>query len=129
MTYVTKTCNNLCKNLSGVTFDPKLTINAHINDICKKVGFKLNSSAWITPYMNLNKKRLLLNVFFMSQFNYCHLVWMCHNRTKNSKINRLFKRFLRLLYDEKKPSFEELLEIDSSVSIHNRNLEIFRDCS
>ena len=77
--------------------------------------------------MNLNKKRLLLNVFFMSQFNYCHLVWMCHNRTENSKINRLFKRFLRLLYDEKKPSFEELLEIDSSVSIHNRNLEIFRD--
>ena len=65
----------------------------------------------------------------MSQFNYCHLAWMCHNRTKSSKINRLFKRFLRLLYDEKKPSFEELLEIDNSVSIHNRNLEIFRDCS
>ena len=52
-------------------FDSKLNADAHINDIFKKEGLKLNASARITPYMDLNKKRLLLNAFFMSQFNYC----------------------------------------------------------
>ena len=85
----------------------------------------------ITPSMDLNKKRLLLNAFFMSQFDYCQLVWMCHNPTKNNKVNRFRERCLRLIYDEKKSSFEELPEIDSYVSIHDRNLrtlniEIYR---
>ena len=35
--------------------------------------------------MDLKVKRLLLNAFLMSQFNYCQLVWMCHNRTKITK--------------------------------------------
>ena len=63
--------------------------------------------------MDLNKKQLLLDAFFMSQFNYCQLVWVCHNRMKNYKKNRLHERYLRLIYSEKKSSFEELLEIDS----------------
>ena len=47
---------------------------------------------------------------------------MCHNRTKNNKINRLHERCLRLLYSDKKSSFHDLLEKDSSISIHHRNL-------
>ena len=47
---------------------------------------------------------------------------MCHIRTKNNEINRLRKRCLRLIYNGKKSSFQELLEIDSFVSIHDRNL-------
>ena len=77
----------------------------------RKADLELNVLAEITPYMDLNKKRLLLNAFFMPQFNYCQLVWMCHNRTKSNKINRLHERCLRLIYNEKKFSFEELLEI------------------
>ena len=89
----------------------------------RKAGFKLNALARITPYINLNKKRLLsLNACFMSQFNYCQFVWLCHNRTKNRKINRLYERCLRLIYNDKKSSFEELLEIDSYISVHDRNL-------
>ena len=57
----------------------------------------------------------------MSQFNYCRLVWMCHKHTKNNKINRLHERCLRLIYNDKKSSFEQLLEINSSFSVHDRN--------
>ena len=46
---------------------------------------------------------------------------MCHNRTKN-KINGLYERCLRLIYNDKKSSFEQVLEIDSSVYVHGRNL-------
>ena len=84
-----KICNSPCKKLLGVRFASKLTFNAHINDTCKKADPKLNALARITPYMDFNKKILLLNAFFMSQFNHCQLVWMCHNRIKNNKINRL----------------------------------------
>ena len=58
----------------------------------------------------------------MTQFNYYRLVWMCRIRTKNNKINRLQGRCLCLIYHDKRPSFEELLQKDSSVSIHNGNL-------
>ena len=117
-----KMCNSPCEKLLDVRFDSKVTFDAHINDICKKAGLKLNALARITPYKDLNKKRFLLNAFFMSQFSYCQLVWMCHNHTKNNKINRLHERCLSLMYNDKKSSFEQLLEIDSSVSVHDRNL-------
>ena len=77
-----KICNSPCENLKGVRSDSKLTFDADNNGICKKAGLKLNALAQIAPYMDLNKKRLLLNAFFMVQFNYCRLVWMRHNRTK-----------------------------------------------
>ena len=48
---------------------------------------------------------------------------MCHNRTNNNKINRLHERCLRLIYNDKKSSFEDLLEKDVSVSIHHRTLK------
>ena len=74
--------------------------------------------------MNVSKKRILMNAFFKSQFSYCPLIWMCHSRANNNKINRLHERCLRIVFSEKQSSFETLLEKDSSVSIHNRNLQI-----
>ena len=73
--------------------------------------------------MDFNKKRLAVNVFFMAQFNYCALHWMCYNnRTCNNKINRLHESCLRLIND-KRSSFEDLLEKDNSVSLHHKNLQ------
>ena len=72
--------------------------------------------------MNITKRCTLLRTFFISQFNYCPLIWMCHSRAKNSKINRLHKRCLRIIYNGKVSTFEQLLEKDSSVSMHTRNL-------
>ena len=43
-----KMCNSPCEKLLGVRFDSKLTFDAHINDICKKAGLKLNTLARIT---------------------------------------------------------------------------------
>ena len=39
-------------------------------------------------------------------------------------VNRLLERFLRIIYGDKQSSFEELLEKDSSASIHERNIQI-----
>ena len=119
--------NQLIKNskfekLLGNKLGSKLNLNSHIHDICQKAGQKLNVISRTTPYMDFAKRRLIVNIFFYSQFNYCQLVWMCHNRTNNNKTNRLHERCLRLIYNDKKSSFEDLLQKAGSASIHHRNL-------
>ena len=74
--------------------------------------------------MRIVKKRTLMNAFFTSQFSYCPLVWMYRGRTNNNKMNRLHDRYLRIVYNDKQSSFNELLEKDDSVSIHMRNIQI-----
>ena len=64
-----------------------------------------------------------MKTFITSQFNYCPLVWMCHNRTINNKINRLHERALRLVYKNKNLTFQELLDKDNTVTIHHKNLQ------
>ena len=48
---------------------------------------------------------------------------MCHSRSLSYKINTLQKRCLRLIYNDKQLTFEELLEKNDSVSIDIRNLQ------
>ena len=64
-----------------------------------------------------------MKTFITSQFNYCPLAWMFHNRTLNNKINKLHERALRLVYDNENLTFQELLLMDNSMSIHHRNLQ------
>ena len=115
--------NSLSEKLLGITFDFKLKFNKHIEDICQKASQKLNALARLAPYMGTTKKHILMNAFFKSQFNYCPLVWMCCNRSLNTKINRLQERCLRIVYNDKKSISNELLVKDGSISIHHKNLE------
>ena len=47
---------------------------------------------------------------------------MFHSRTMNSKINKLHKRWLRIISGGNTSSFTDLLETDNSVSVHRRNI-------
>ena len=49
---------------------------------------------------------------------------MCHSRTLNNWINKLHERCLRVIYNDKKSTFQKLLDKDKSVSIYNRNLQV-----
>ena len=56
---------------------------------------------------------------------------MIDNRSLNHKINRLYKRCHRIVYNDIYSSYEELQRPDSSSSRHHRNLnfpasEMFR---
>ena len=74
--------------------------------------------------MSTNQAQLLMRSFVTSQFSYCPLIWMCHNRKMNTQINKLYERTLRLVYSDKSSSFRKLLERDNSVTIHERNIEV-----
>ena len=84
------------EKLLGMTIDNKLSFNNHLQKILEKANQKVHVLARIAPYMSIPKRKLLMNSFFISQFNYCPLVWMCHSRLMNNKINRLQKKCLVL---------------------------------
>ena len=73
--------------------------------------------------MNKDKLKVLMKAFVQSQFGYCPLVWMFHGRVLNNKINRLHERDLRLVYKETNLSFEDLLIMNNSVTVHHRNVQ------
>ena len=60
----------------------------------------------------------------MSHFSYCPLIWMFHDRTKNSRINKIHERALRIVYRNTESSFDERLAKDNSVSVHQRILQL-----
>ena len=115
--------NSKSQKLLGINIDSKLTFEEHINRICKKASAKLNALGRISYYMSPLKRRLLVNAFFTCQFNYCSLTWMFHSRKIKNKINRLNERCLRLIYNDRGSSYEELLDKDNSLPIHQKNLQ------
>ena len=83
--------------------------------------------------MSFDKRKLLMQVYITSHFSYCPLIWMCHSRANNRKLKMLHERCLSVFYNDKQWSFNELLNKDSSVSIHIRNIqrlatEMFKSC-
>ena len=47
---------------------------------------------------------------------------MFHSRILTNKKNKLHERALRLVYKKDNATFEELLELDNSVTVHQKNL-------
>ena len=74
--------------------------------------------------MDLEKRRSLMKAFVLSQFNYCPLIWMFHNIVLDNRINKIHKRALWLVYQNKNLSSSELLELDNAVNIHQRNMQV-----
>ena len=100
----------MTEKLLGVKIDNKLTFDCNVSDMCKKTNRKINALAGIAPFTNINKRRILMNSFFRSQFNYCPLIRMCHNRKNSRKRNGLHERCLRIIYNDKQLSLINLLE-------------------
>ena len=123
--------NTSSEKLLGIIIDGKLNFKEYLEAIIKEASWKVNVLSRITAYMNLTKRELMMNSFFTSQFNYCPLLWMCHNCTINNRTNSLHERCLRIVYNDNKSSFQELLDKDKDVTIHVKNvralaLEMFK---
>ena len=115
--------NSKCEKLFDIKIDCKLSFDDHAESICKRAGAKLSALTRVTQYIN-TKKRLILNAFFSSQFNYSPLTWKFHNGSLNHEIYRLGERCLRGVYSDVHSSYDELFNLDNSASIHHRNLQI-----
>ena len=111
------------EKLLGIHIDNELSFTTHITTICKKANRKLSALRRYCRFLSFEKLRILLKSFVESQFAYSPLVWMFHNRNLNNKINRLHERALKMIYDDDKLTFTELLKKDGSFTIHERNIQ------
>ena len=73
--------------------------------------------------MNFTQRKVIMQAFIHSQFGYCPLVFMFHNRKLNSRINNIHERALCIIYKDFVSTFAELLSKDNSFTIHERNIQ------
>ena len=65
-----------------------------------------------------------MKAFIEFQFENCPLIWMFCAINLNNRINHLLEMSLRIVYNDYESSFQELLELDNSVSVHHRNIRL-----
>ena len=116
--------NSRKENLLGIKIDSNLSFENHVSSLCKKTSQKLHALARVVCFMDLAKRKSLMNAFITSQFNFCPLLPMFHSRQMNNRVNKIQERALRLVYKDNKLTFDDLLKLDNSVTIHQRNLQI-----
>ena len=71
--------NSTCEKLLGLKIDNKLNFDTRVKGLSKKTNNKLRALARATPYISLEKKKLLMTSFFNAQSNYRPLISMLHS--------------------------------------------------
>ena len=67
---------------------------------------------------------MLANVFINSQFNYTSLVWMFAGKISITKICKIHHRTRQVIHNDYQKSYDELLDINNDVNIHQKHLRI-----
>ena len=120
----TKIWESESEKILGVIIDRNLKFEQHVKKLLVIAGRKLTALARMSNILNFSKLRMLVKSFVESQFAYCPLVWMSCSRTLNNKINKLQERALRILYKDDISTFNQLLEKDDSITVHDRNIKL-----
>ena len=112
------------EKILGVIIDRDFKFKEYIETVISKAGSKLTALARLSHILPFSKMKLLLESFVKSQFSYCPLVWMFSNRELNSRIDKIQERSLRILYKDDISTFEELLEKDKAITVHDHNIQL-----
>ena len=96
--------------LLGVTLDNKLSFDGHISNLCKKAATQLSVLKRLRSYIGFEQKKVLIQSFVCSKFNYCPLVWYFSSMKSLQKIEKLQERALRFLYNDHNSSYNDLLQ-------------------
>ena len=86
--------------LLGIQIDEKLNFNLHITNICRSPANQLNALIRLKQFLSFEAKKVLVNSYFYSNFNYCLLVRMFSSVKSLNKIESLQKRALRYLHSD-----------------------------
>ena len=108
--------------LLGIQLGDKLNFSLHVSNICTSAANQLSALIRLNNFLSFEGKRVLINSYFMSNFNYCPLVWMFSNATSLKKIENLQKRALRFLYNNYQLTYEELLDKANSSTMNVKRL-------
>ena len=116
--------NSESGKLLGVTIDCKLSFEENLSKVCDRTSQKLTALPRISSYMKINQRKRIMRAFIGSQFGYCPLVCFFCSGKINNRMNRIQERALRIVYKDYVSTFAQLLEKDSSVTFHIRQLQV-----
>ena len=105
-----------------ILIDDKLNFKIHITSICRFAANQLNALIRLKRFLNFEAKKVLVNSYFYSNFNYCPLVWMFSSAKSLNKIESLQKGALRYLYNDDELPCDTLLAKSLKVNMKARRL-------
>ena len=107
----------------GIKIDNKLTLEEHVEGLCKKASQKVSAVARISSLMKFEQRKRIVNLFITSHFSHYPLVWMFHSRRLNNRIDHIHERALKIIYQDYDSSFKELLRKDKTKIYKNVLIE------
>ena len=118
--------------LLGLEIDNKLNFEQHMNHICNSAANQLNALIRLKGFLGFHERKVLVNIFVPSNFNYCILVWMFASSKSLIKIENLHKRALRFMLDNYLSSYEKIFEKSGKFSMdvkrkHKLCIEIYKN--
>ena len=108
---LSSTCS---ETIFGIKIDNKLTLDEHVEGLCKKTSQKISAVARISSLMRFEQRNSIVNLFITSHFSHYPLVWMFHTRRLNNLNKNIHERTLKIIYQDYNTSFKELLRKDKT---------------
>ena len=90
-------------------FDSNLTFYDHVANVCRKAAMKITIMERLGKYLDLKGRLNIYDSFFLTNFNYCPLVYNSVHAINENKIERLNKRMLRVVCNDRLSTYSELL--------------------
>ena len=82
----------------------------------------MQASLRISKFVSFEQAKRLFKAYIISTFRYCPLIWMFCSKASNL-INKIHKQTLLVVYEPEDANFEDLLIKNSSLTIHENNIQ------
>ena len=105
-------------DLLGINIDNKLKFDKHITGLCRKVSAQLAVLNRFKNILSTDVKLKLYNAFILAHLNYCNIVWNHCGARNRDKLEKVNKRALRFILNDKTSPYELLLAKTKTVSLN-----------
>ena len=107
--------------LLGIQIDNKLLFHDHVSNVCKKAAMQINVMKRLGRYLDFNGRLQIYDSLFLSNFNYCPLVYNSTYAKNDDKIETLNKRMLRVVCNDRMSAYSVLLtRVNRPMMYYNR---------
>ena len=102
--------------LLGLEIDSKLNFDKHILNLQGKCD-QLNAICRLKSFLNTDQIKILVNIFFYANYNYCPLVWHFCSKKLMNKTERIQYRARQLLHNDYDSYYNTLLKKSDKCSM------------
>ena len=92
-----------------IKIDSRLKFEPHVSALCKSAARQLNAFLRLKRCLTFAARKILIESFIYSNFNYFHLVWNFTSAKVIDKIESMQERAQLFLFDNYESSYDTLL--------------------